>query len=451
MGDLVVDLFGGSGSIVRTALNLGRRAIYIDLNPYACMVAEALLSQCDKDQLQKAVRKLTSVSEIYVRKAGKRIKIRAQDLFSVICNCKRPAEFASVTFDRKYILKRKKGIPTNLAKFFKTGAISHTKLLKTLKPTHTFTLTQFIQRLKARHVLVEKEEPQSVWLAQRCSCGMQRLSQVRWLVKGPLEPAYWFPRYPLHYRKGVPYYQRRDVYQVNEFFTDRSLAYLSWLWHQINHLNINHDVRNCLKTLFLNSTARASKMGREHGGPWSLNSYWIPRRFTIRNPRLAFMRQTYQYVNYCNQNGPHMKGSLRDVYLRKAEFTILRRDARKTLLPSASIDYIITDPPHAAKVQFLELSAFFVSWLRLSLPFSAEIVVNPKQGKDFMRYISMLHEVIVEANRILKPGRYFTLILPADMKELWEEVKLKATQVKLCLVEQQDCQGFHFVTFLKPK
>lgn len=448
-GDIVADLFGGSGSIAHTALTMNRRVIYVDLNVYACMVAETLLSQCDIDQLQKTIKKLTSQPEIYIRRNGIRIKVRVKDLFSVICSCGQPAEFASVSFDREYVLKRKQEVPSNLIKFFEKGPILHSQLLRMLKPASTFALTQLIQRLKAKGALLEKEKPQSVWLAQRCSCGMQRSSQVRWVINGLLEPAFWYPRMRLQYRNGIPYYQRRDVNSVDEFFLGRSLAYLAWLWHEINRLSLDYDTRNCLKVLFLNTTARASKMGRLHGGPWSLNSYWIPRRFVVRNPRLTFLRQATQFIHFSNNNTRYMKGSLNDLQEGKAKLVILYGDARKTPLLPNSVDYIITDPPHLAEAQYLELSTFFTSWLRERPNFNAELVVNPRQGKDLQRYITMLHEAIDEIQRILKGGHAFTLILPARSRNLCEDIKLKASQLNLRLDAQQTVQGYCFVTFRK--
>jgi len=42
-GDILLDPFGGSGNIVKTAINLGRRAIYSDINPFAKLIAQVSL------------------------------------------------------------------------------------------------------------------------------------------------------------------------------------------------------------------------------------------------------------------------------------------------------------------------------------------------------------------------------------------------------------------------
>jgi hypothetical protein len=137
-GDIVADLFGGSGSIVNAALSLGRKAIYIDLNPYACLITDALLSPCRIDLLQQIVEKLFLTPEIAVKFNGKRKHLKVKDIFSILCECGRPVEFSSVTFDRKYVFTTKKEIPKVFLGFFKGTdyAINHTELLNYLKPNY---------------------------------------------------------------------------------------------------------------------------------------------------------------------------------------------------------------------------------------------------------------------------------------------------------------------------
>jgi len=43
LGEVVLDPFGGAGSIIKTALIMGRRCIYSDLNPLAVLIASVEL------------------------------------------------------------------------------------------------------------------------------------------------------------------------------------------------------------------------------------------------------------------------------------------------------------------------------------------------------------------------------------------------------------------------
>jgi|GEM_PF-5035259 len=44
------------------------------------------------------------------------------------------------------------------------------------------------------------------------------------------------------------------------------------------------------------------------------------------------------------------------------------------------------------------------------LNFEDELIVNSRQGKDLAKYFQMYDKFVREAKRVLKPGRYFTII-----------------------------------------
>lgn len=87
--------------------------------------------------------------------------------------------------------------------------------------------------------------------------------------------------------------------------------------------------------------------------------------------------------------------------------------ARLEVLPSASIDLVVTDPPYYDNVHYSELSNFFYVWLRRLVnhpyfqselvPTEGEVVVNRGQGKHEEDYLRLLAAVFREAHRVLKP------------------------------------------------
>lgn len=53
--DVVVDPFGGSGTITLAALERGRRVVYADINPYAWLIAHVLIAGADYEEFSDAV------------------------------------------------------------------------------------------------------------------------------------------------------------------------------------------------------------------------------------------------------------------------------------------------------------------------------------------------------------------------------------------------------------
>jgi hypothetical protein len=106
---------------------------------------------------------------------------------------------------------------------------------------------------------------------------------------------------------------------------------------------------------------------------------------------------------------------VKDVIEGKADYLFLCEDALTALrkLPDDSVDYVFTDPPYDASIQFGELSYMWACWLRLDEQyrelFKDEVVRNEKQGKDFDRYDDMLRRIYEKVYRVLKPGAYMTV------------------------------------------
>jgi hypothetical protein len=83
-------------------------------------------------------------------------------------------------------------------------------------------------------------------------------------------------------------------------------------------------------------------------------------------------------------------------------------------LSARSIDYIFTDPPYDASIQYGELSYMWAAWLKKDKGYverlsSDEIIRNDKQHKDFEVYHSLLKRSFKGINKVLKLNRYLTL------------------------------------------
>ncbi|TSC93649.1 MAG: adenine-specific DNA methylase, partial [Candidatus Berkelbacteria bacterium Licking1014_85] len=83
-------------------------------------------------------------------------------------------------------------------------------------------------------------------------------------------------------------------------------------------------------------------------------------------------------------------------------------------IPDESVDYIFTDPPYDAAIQFGELSYMWVSWLKMNGDYlkdvvDNEIVRNERQHKDFTVYHSLLSSGFQKMFKVLRPDSYLTV------------------------------------------
>jgi putative DNA methylase len=115
--------------------------------------------------------------------------------------------------------------------------------------------------------------------------------------------------------------------------------------------------------------------------------------------------------------------------------TIVVGSSEKMLLPCASVDLILTDPPYYDDVQYHELSLPFRAWARLSKERGkGEAVVIPhvKDLAKHARYRGVLTRVFKEFHRVLKPSGRLIFSYANREPAAWVNLfaALKATEFK---------------------
>ncbi len=91
-------------------------------------------------------------------------------------------------------------------------------------------------------------------------------------------------------------------------------------------------------------------------------------------------------------------------------------------LGNASVDYIFTDPPFGSNIFYSDMSLFHETWLGRTTDNKNEAVVHTtgKRKKGAVEhYEKLLRGAFTEAFRILKPGRYMSLVFGNSSGRIW--------------------------------
>lgn len=455
-GDVVADFFGGSGVFIEAALKLGRKAVYIDLNPFAELIAHSLIEGCDISEYKLAIQKILRKKSIKIKKGNRIVTLNPKKLFNIKCTCKRIVEAKSIVFTRVYQVastnfRELSGLKKNILRTIQEkGQVTHEELRKEYKNVKTQLLSKIIKRMVREGFIYEKEKPLRAYLLKPCKCGRRIInfqSKDIWAIKGHVKPYYWYPKDKLEYEDGKPFLKKRDASQVNEFFLDRSLALLSAIWHDICRLDLDVHTKRCLKLTFMATLARSSKMCRESGGTWPINSYWIPRIFVVKNPYKVFENAAHKIMRFLNKSPRFSCGSFSDVINGKVDVAFYIADSTKMYLPKNSLDYVIIDPPHTDEAQFFELSLFYTSWLKERLDFKNELVINSKQGKELENYLSMLKKTAEKIKYALKDGKYLTIILHEEDRNILDKCFQTFYEMDFKPVNKEHEKDFVIYTF----
>ena len=88
-----------------------------------------------------------------------------------------------------------------------------------------------------------------------------------------------------------------------------------------------------------------------------------------------------------------------------------------------SVDYIFTDPPFGDNLMYSELNFLSEAWLRAFTNTKPEAIMNETQKKGLEEYRGLMTECFTEMSRILKPGRWITVVFHNSRASVWNAIQ----------------------------
>jgi 16S rRNA G966 N2-methylase RsmD len=376
-GDVVLDPFAGSGVVAIEAARHGRRAIVCDLNPVASLIADLTLRPVN----------LAALLEAFER-VREKVKRRIETLYTVHCvQC---------------------GAPVVAACFVREG-----------------------------DELVEARYPGCPACGHRCETGCapreEDVAALKALEKRRIKE--WHPENRLFYTDGTPFKEKQRFDSLDDLFTRRNLQAVAWLYEAIQE-EPSPLLRKFLMGAFTSMVHLCTRM-MPVGNPqpsnhytyfsspgWTQHSYWSAARFMEQNPWVRFEGAVTGHQGIVNAKEeahrvlPKVKltDDWKDVLAGRADIAIVTDDCLEVLdkMPDESVDYLFTDPPYDASVQYGELSFLWNAWLKEDFRYTErllahEIVRNERQKKPFEVYHALLSNAFRGFHKVLREGRYLTL------------------------------------------
>lgn len=94
-----------------------------------------------------------------------------------------------------------------------------------------------------------------------------------------------------------------------------------------------------------------------------------------------------------------------------------------TSAPGIMADYVFTDPPFGANIDYSELSFLWEAWLGLRTDNRLEAIASKAQNKGVEDYRELMAASFKRAFDSLKPGRWFTLVFSNTQAEVWNAIQ----------------------------
>ncbi len=379
-GGIVLDPFAGSGVVAMEALKAGRKAIVCDLLPISTDITRLTIKPVNLEQLRKAFERVEN-----------RIKEKILDLYKTSCR----------------------------------------------KCQHIFPFTCAVWE-GGRCTEIRYESCPHCGDRQEKNCSPNRSDRALLQKIERMRIGAWYPKNRLYYTDGSPFKEKQRYDTLDELFTKRNLAALAWLMESIE-AETRRDLRDFLKVAFTSMVHLCSRMiaisnplPTSHHTPfsstgWTQQSYWYAQDFMEQNVWEKFESSVlghqglfkakaesnnyFSDIKIANRLADVLDGRA-DVYVYCGDSLELMKKMGDRYGPFA--DYIFTDPPYDASVQYGELAYLWVAWLKKDRGYvdrilTKEVVRNDRQRKSFDVYHALLRNAFNRMYSVLKPNGYVTL------------------------------------------
>jgi len=246
---------------------------------------------------------------------------------------------------------------------------------------------------------------------------------VRLAPKSDREIRSALEKYP--YPRGIILPADSDVETVEQLFSNKQLAELALLKYLIFAIS-EGKIRLQLLLMFsgllnrINLTYHTNTYGGGDSGVMRYYRYRIAPNPTISDTLHYFGVRYKAIINAKKELAPLINESnFHNFQAYQGTATDLNQ------IDDVSVDYVYTDPPYGAKIQYLDLSTMWLAWL--DLPVSdfdrqQEIIEGGRLEKTREEYSDLMAQSIRELYRVLKYDRWMSFVFADKNPAYWHTI-----------------------------
>ncbi|HZQ08150.1 MAG TPA: DNA methyltransferase, partial [Anaerolineae bacterium] len=407
-GDLILDPFAGSGMTGVAALRTRRKPILIDLSPASTFIAFNFLTPLKPKPYIAAINDIlaaTASEELalygtHCRECGKLVPMEYMVWsYGLICaHCQREVILWDVARDERENIRESK-IRTE----FDCPFCGKHNNKRTLRRTKAYPV-QVGYRCCASGLQESKAPPDDYDLNIIAAAEAEITASGLWYPTNPLPPG-------INTKQPIA----QGLASIDKLYTARNLRSVAQLWDIARRWP---EQEIALKLMF-NVTSlyqRVTKLSefRFWGGSGNIANYNVPMISNEQNVFKVFHRKAKTIASYFTSWSA----------LPSTPYCISTQSATDlSEVPDQSIDYVFTDPPFGANINYSEMNFLWEAWLGVFTNPAKEAIINRVQHKSLVSYKHLMREAFSEVHRVLKPDHWLTIVFHNSSGQVWEALR----------------------------
>jgi DNA modification methylase/DNA-directed RNA polymerase subunit RPC12/RpoP len=205
---------------------------------------------------------------------------------------------------------------------------------------------------------------------------------------------------------------------VHHFYSRRNLAVLATFWAKSLNSKTSHSCRCALLSLVTGVIPGVSKLQR-----FRLFSTF-PNMILTGTLYISSTTREWNPLDWIAGKLRSMARMKSNIHLfNMSDILISTNSATNLCQPENSIDYIFTDPPFGANINYSEISFLWEAWLNIITNQVPEAIINQIQGKELLEYQNLMSRCFAEYYRVLKPGRWMTVEFHNSKNAVWNAIQ----------------------------
>lgn len=241
---------------------------------------------------------------------------------------------------------------------------------------------------------------------------------------------YWVPIYKIMFkgkdwgdtwRAGI----HAGMEYSHQFYYKRTLFILSVLFEKIKKFDDNYLMfyfTSLLTRMFKSNRFIPHTNGSGVVGPLSGTLYFSQLQVE-RNPLVYIRSKLKDHIN--------VKSKFKD-----SNYICSTQSSTDLVnIPNNSIDYIFIDPPFGDNLMYSELNFSFESWLKVFTNNKSEAIINKHQDKYISEYSSLMLNSFKELYRVLKPNHWITVEFHNSRSDVWKSIQNSLVQAGFIIAQ----------------